>query len=217
MSFVVATGIECSAPVIRGGLRRDELLLTDHWTRVEEDLDLVVELGITHLRYGIPFHVVAGDPDAFDWTWTDGAMRAIRERPIEPIVDLLHFGVPDDLWGIADPRLIERFRRYVRAFVERYPWVRWYTPVNEPFITALHSGDKGWWNERRASDRAFVAALANVAACAVIGSRIVREHRPDAVFVQSDACESFVAAEPAAAALARHRDERGLLGFDLTY
>src|SRR3954470_11716672 len=91
MSFIVATGIECSAPRIAGGLRRDELRLTGHWDRVEEDLDLVVELGITHLRYGIPFHVVAADPHALDWTWTDRAMAALRDRPIEPIVDLLHF------------------------------------------------------------------------------------------------------------------------------
>jgi hypothetical protein len=39
MSFIVATGIECSAPTIGGGIRRDELLLTGHWDRVGEDLD----------------------------------------------------------------------------------------------------------------------------------------------------------------------------------
>ncbi len=217
MSFVVATGIECSAPLIAGGLRRDELVLTGHRDRVEEDLDLVVAMGITHLRYGIPFHVVAADPDALDWTWTDGALAAIRERPIEPIVDLVHFGVPGDLWGIGDPRLIERYRTYVHAFVERYPWVRWYTPVNEPFITAQHSAKMGWWNEQRASGPAFVKALLNVAACAVIGGRIIREHRPDAILVQSDACESLRPAVPAATALARHRDEVRLLGFDLVY
>jgi beta-glucosidase/6-phospho-beta-glucosidase/beta-galactosidase len=217
MSFVVATGIECSAPIIEGGLRRDELQLTGHWDRVEEDLDLVVDLGITHLRYGIPFHVVARDPDALDWTWTDAAMAAIRERPIEPIVDLLHFGVPDDLSGIGDPRLIDRYRCYVREFAERYPWVRWYTPVNEPFITALHSARLGWWNEQRTTHDAFVTALANVAACAVIGSRIVRERRPDAIFVQSDAAEALRPTEPAAAEIARFREDRELLGFDLTY
>src|SRR4029079_7024472 len=169
MSFVVATGIEWSAPLIAGGLRRDELLLTGHHDRVEEDLDLVVGLGITHLRYGVPFHVVAADPDALDWAWTDRAMAAIRERPIAPIARLLHFGVPDDLWGIGDPRLIQRYRTFVHAFVERYPWVRWYTPVNEPCITAQHSAKLGWWNERRASGPAFVRALLNVSACAVIG------------------------------------------------
>jgi beta-glucosidase/6-phospho-beta-glucosidase/beta-galactosidase len=220
MSFVVATGIECSSPRIAGGLRRDELLLTDHWNRVEEDLDLVVGFGITHLRYGIPFHVVAADPRSLDWTWTDRAMAAIRDRPIEPIVDLLHFGVPDDLVGIGDPRLPERYSAYVRAFVERYPWVRWYTPVNEPLITALFSASKGFWNELRTDDRSFVAALANTVTCAIRGTEIVREARPDAVFLQSDACEAFTPANPRSLpswAAARHLTERGFLGFDLTY
>jgi beta-glucosidase len=218
--FIVATGIECSAPRIAGGRRRDELLLTGHRDRVEEDLDLVVGLGITHLRYGIPFHLVAADPAALDWSWTDHAMEAMRARRIEPIADLMHFGVPDDLWGIGDPRLPRRYEAYARAFAERYPWVRWYTPVNEPLITAMFSGHNGWWNERGTDDRSFVAALANAAECAVRGSMLIRERRPDALFVQSDACESFAAADPSDAAsrdAALHRAEIGFLGFDLTY
>jgi len=220
MSFIVATGMECSAPVIAGGLRRDELRLTGHWDRVEEDLDLVVALGISHLRYGVPFHVVAADPDELDWAWTDRAMAAIRERPVEPIVDLVHFGVPDDLTGFGDPRLPARFVAYATAFAERYPWVRWYTPVNEPLITALGSAKRGWWNERQADDRSFVRALDNVTTCAVEGMRIVRERRPDAIFLQSEACEAFAPADPAdlsdvagAADLNRLR----FVAFDLTY
>ena len=220
MAFVVATGIECSAPVIAGGVRRDELALTGHLEHMEEDLDLVVELGITHLRYGIPFHLVAADADRFDWAWTDRAMAAISDRGIEPIADLMHFGVPDDLWGIGDPRLPARYEAYAQGFVERYPWVRWYTPVNEPLITAMFSGHNGWWNERGRGDRPFVAALANAAECAVRGSAVIRERRPDALLLQSDACESFLPADPADPAscdAATHRTEIGDLGFDLTY
>jgi beta-glucosidase len=217
MDFIVATGIECSAPVIRGGLRRDELLLTGHWTRFEEDFDLVAGLGITHLRYGVPFHVVAREGTRFDWSWTDRALAALRERGIEPIADLLHFAVPDDLSGIGDPRLPARFLDYVEAFADRYPWIRWYTPVNEPFITAFFSAKQGWWNERRTTDRAFVRALDNTVTCAVEGMARIRERRSDAIFLQSDACEAFRPAQPAAAALASFRQERGYLPFDLTY
>jgi beta-glucosidase len=217
MSFIVATGIECSAPVIAGGLRRDELRLTGHWDRYEEDFRLVAELGITHLRYGIPFHVVAREAHGLDWSWTDRALAALRDAGLEPIVDLLHFGVPDDLTGIGDPRLPARYLRYVEAFAERYPWVRWYTPVNEPFITAHFSAGTGWWNERTTSPRGFVAALDNVITCAIEGMAAIRERRPDAVFVQSDACESFTAATPAAEDLAALLQERRFLPFDLTY
>lgn len=216
MPFLLSTGIECSAPRIRGGRRRDELLLTGHWNRVEEDLDLVRTLGIESLRYGIPFHVVAADPGGrLDWAWTDRAMRAMRDRGIEPIVDLLHFGVPDDLWGFGDPRVVERWTGFVRAFVERYPWVRGYTPVNEPFISAFFSARTGWWNERKRNDRSFVAALTTLVTCAIEGTAIIREARPDAWFLHNDALEAFVPADPSAAALAAFRQELRWVGLDL--
>src|SRR5687767_4749667 len=97
--FVVASGIECSAPVIAGGIRMDELRKTGHWDRFAEDLALVAASGVRHLRYGIPFHIVARDPERLDWAWTDRALEALRAAGIEPIADLLHFGVPDDLTG----------------------------------------------------------------------------------------------------------------------
>ena len=216
LPFLLATGVECSAPVIRGGIRRDQLLLTGHWDRLEEDLDLVRRLGIDWLRYGIPFHVVAADPGGtLDWAWTDRAMLAMRDRGIEPIVDLLHFAVPDDLKGFGDPRVVARWTTFVRAFVERYPWVSAYTPVNEPFISAHFSARKGWWNERRRSDRAFVAALDTLVTCAIEGTAIVRAARPDAWFLHNDALEAFVPAEPAAAELAAFREEIRFAGLDL--
>ncbi len=217
MDFVVATGIECSAPVIAGGLRRDQLVLTGHWDRYEEDLDLVRDLGISHVRYGVPFHVVARDPDRLDWAWTDRAFAALRERGIEPIADLLHFGLPDDISGMGDPRLPDRFLAYVEAFADRFPWVRWYTPVNEPFISAYLSAREGWWNERQRSDRAFVRALDNTVSCAIRAMSIIRERRTDAIFLQSDACETYSPGEPAAERLAHFRNEQNFLAFDLTY
>src|SRR3954447_19735840 len=190
-AFIVATGIECSAPVIAGGLRRDELRLTGHWERYREDLALVRELGIRYLRYGIPFHVVAREPGVLDWSWTDDAMEAIAEAGIEPIADLLHFGVPEDLTGITDPRLQSRFLTYVEAFVDRYPWVRWYTPVNEPFITAQFSTLQGWWNERLTDEGAFALAIDRLVGLDLRAVEIIRAARPDAVILQSDACESY--------------------------
>ena len=217
MDFIVATGIECSAPIIRGGIRRDQLLLTDHWRRFEEDFDLIADLGITHVRYGVPFHVVARDAATFDWGWTDIALHALRSRGIEPIADLLHFAVPDRLSGIGDPAMPASFLAYVEAFADRYPWIQWYTPVNEPFITALFSAKNGWWNEQRRSDRAFVRAIDNVATCGVEGMRVIRQRRSDAIFLQSDACESFGAIDAAAEGTARFLTERAYLGFDLTF
>jgi beta-glucosidase len=215
--FVVGTGIECSAPTIAGGHRQDELVMTGHWIRYAEDLALVAAFGIRYLRYGVPFHVVAREPNRFDWTWTDSAFGALRDAGLEPIADLLHFGVPDDIRGIGDPAMPARFLDFAAAFAERYPWVRWYTPVNEPLVTARFSAQLGWWNERRTDERSFVRALDNVVTCAVGGMAAIRQRRADAAFLQSDACESYLPAEAAAYAATAFLNERRFVGWDLTY
>ncbi|MFL5779107.1 MAG: family 1 glycosylhydrolase [Chloroflexota bacterium] len=219
MDLVIATGIECSAPLIVGRERRDELLLTQHLDRFVEDFDAVRAFGIRMLRYGIPFHRVAQQPEALDWAWTDEVMEAMRERDIEPVIDLLHFGAPDRFTGFDDPGLRAAYLEYVGAFVERYPWVRWYTPVNEPGITALFSARFGWWNERRSTDRAFVEALDTLVSCAIDAVAIVREARPDARFLHNEACESFRPADPTdprSVAAAAFLQQRTWLSLDLT-
>jgi beta-glucosidase/6-phospho-beta-glucosidase/beta-galactosidase len=217
--FVVATGIECSAPVVRGGIRQDELLKTGHWDRYAQDYALAAEFGIRYVRWGVPFHVVAPSDrlSEFDWRWTDAALAAMRNEGLEPILDLLHFGLPDDITAVGDPRLVKRFEIYARAVAERYPWARYYTPVNEPLVTAVLSAEAGLWNERKRDQRSFVAAIDNVVTCAIRGMEIVRERRPDAIFLQSDACSGYQAFDPTGEERAAFLNEQAFVCWDLTY
>ena len=216
-NFVVSTGIECSTPLIAGGIRQDELLLTGHWDRFAEDFAITADLGIRTLRYGVPFHVVAADPDRFDWEWTDRALGALHDAGLTPVADLLHFGLPDRFWGIGDPALPEAYRRYVEAFVRRYPSIRHYTPVNEPWITSVMSARYGLWNERRQDERSMVAALGNVVECVVAGSEIIRAARPDAVFLQSDVCERWIAENDEVRDEVDLLNEQRFVPFELSY
>ena len=217
--FVVATGYECSAPVVRGGVRQDELIKTGHWERFAEDYALTAELGIRYVRFYVPFHVVARTDRAadFDWRWTDRALAALRDSGLVPIVDLLHFGLPDDISAVGDSRLIARFESFVTAVADRYPWLRYYTPVNEPLITAMFSTEAGLWNERNRTQQAFVAAVHNVVTCAVRGMEIVRERRPDAIFIQSDSCSGYAALDAAMESKAEVLNEQRFVAWDLTY
>jgi beta-glucosidase/6-phospho-beta-glucosidase/beta-galactosidase len=58
--FLFATGIENSYPSIwrpdGTSYRADEMEKTDHYRRWKEDFELVTELGIGHLRYGLPYY-----------------------------------------------------------------------------------------------------------------------------------------------------------------
>ena len=215
--FVAGTGIECSAPIIAGGIRMDELAKTGHYEHVETDIRMVRELGVRNLRYGIPIHLANPAPGVFDWTFTDRAMTAMQDEGIEPIVDLLHFGLPDDVPGFGDTAFPDRFAGFVAAFADRFPWARYYTPVNEPLITALFSAKLGYWNERASDDRSFVRAMLNVARCAVLGSEEIRRRRPDAVFLQSDSCEAYHPVHPDAIERAAFLNELRFIGFELVY
>ncbi len=214
--FVLATGIECSAPLV-DGRRVDELVKTGHIDRYADDFRLARDLGVHYLRYGVPFHVVDAGAGTFDWAWIDRALDACRASGLTPIVDLMHFGVPDDLGDYQNPALPERFGAYVRAFVERYPWVRYYTPVNEPYITAAFSARQGFWNEQRTDETAFVGALLNVVRCSVIGATEIRRARPDAVLIGAETCHYTHPMVPDAIERADLENELRFTTFELAF
>lgn len=214
--FVIATGIECSAPLV-GGRRVDELAKTGHYGRWAEDLRLVRATGIRYLRYGLPIHVINPGPGVFDWAFSDVVMARMRELGITPILDLLHFGVPDDLREIGHPEVPGRLEAFARAVAERYPWVRHYTPVNEPYITALFSARVGWWNEQRSDEPSFVRALLTVGRAHVLAARAIRAIRPDAVLVTSESCQEHHPAETAAEVVAAFENELRFTSFELVY
>jgi beta-glucosidase len=214
--FVVATGIECSAPLV-DGRRVDELVKTGHVDRYREDFALAANLGVRYLRYGIPFHRVNPEPGRYDWTWVDRALTACREAGLTPVADLMHFGVPDDIRDYQSLALADRFEAYVRTFAERYPWVRYYTPVNEPFITAAFSARQGLWNEQLRDERAFVRALVNVVRCVVVGATALREARSDVVLVQAETCHFTHALAPEATRRADLENELRFVTFELAF
>src|SRR5687768_2987721 len=115
-SFLFSTGIENSYPVLPNGRRIDQMEKCGHYDRWREDFELVQEMGIPALRYGPPYYRVHAAPDRFDWGWADEQMHALRDRGIEVIADLCHFGVPDWLGGFQDPAFPVLFASYARAF-----------------------------------------------------------------------------------------------------
>ena len=163
--FAVACGEEASDPLVwhEGEVVRvDELAASDHLARQDDDLAAVAALGVRWWRYGMPWRLTEPEPGTYDWSLWDRALAACERHGLEPIVDLCHFGLPDHYAGFCDPRWVDGFARYVDAFLARYPEPRFFTPVNEPSITAQCSGLWGIWNDRRASRADHLVALAHV-------------------------------------------------------
>ena len=189
-NFMFATGIECSYPTIdHGKTRRDMLAECDHYNRYKEDLGLVKEMGLKVLRYGLPYYNIQKAPGKYDWEFADLAMAEMQRLEITPILDLMHFGVPDWLGNFQNPELVVHFADYCEEVAKRYPWVRYYTPVNEIYVTAKSSAKDGLWNEQLKSDKGFVTALKHTAAASIMGTQQIAKHRPDCVIVQSESAE----------------------------
>lgn len=219
--FMFATGIENSYPTIslpNGDRKRvDEFAKTGHYERWRDDFALLNELGIDYLRYGPPYFSCHKGPGKYDWSFTAETFGALKEQGVTPIADLCHFGVPDWIGDFQNPDWPALFAEFARAFAERFPWVRFYTPVNEIFIAATFSAQWGWWNEKLTSDRAFVNALKHLCQANVLAMHAILEVRKDAVFIQSESSEYFHPEDPSCEELARVYNEKRFLALDLTY
>ncbi len=217
-NFMFATGIECSYPTIDyGQTRRDQLEECGHYNHWKKDLALVKEMGLNVLRYGLPYYKIHQGPDSYDWSFADDAMEEIKRLGITPILDLLHFGVPDWLGNFQNPELPIHFANYAKAVARRYPWVRYYTPVNEIYVTAKMSAKEGVWNEQLKSDRAFVTAMKNLVAASILATHNIAECRPDAIIVQSETAEFMHEAKAEQSAEIRLMNKQRLISLDLLY
>src|SRR5437588_8187244 len=90
--FRWAVGIENTfVPHTRAGHRRlDEYELLDHYRLWRDDLDRAADLGVTALRYGIPWYRVNPRPGVFDWSWTDPVLEyLVTAKGLTPVVDLM--------------------------------------------------------------------------------------------------------------------------------
>ncbi len=218
--FMFATGIENSYPTIEWQgrtIRQDELAKTRHYERWRDDFRLLDELGIRYLRYGPPYFSTHRGPGRYDWAFADETLGALERQHVTVIADLCHFGVPDWVGGFQNPDWPTLFAEYAAAFATRYPFIQFFTPVNEIFIAATFSAQFGWWNERLASDRAFVTALTLLCKANVLAMHSILERRSDALFVQSESTQYFHADGPECEDLAQNFNEKRFLSLDFTY
>jgi dTDP-4-dehydrorhamnose reductase len=205
-------GIECTINRI-GDRYDDQVERCGHYDRLS-DLDRIAALGVKTLRYPALWERVMPDGSTFRWQDTDAALARIRELGLTPIVGLLHHGSGPGTTSLLDPRFPDAFADYAAAFARRYPWVRHYTPINEPLTTARFSGLYGHWFPHHRSDRSFVAALLNQCRAIVEAMRRIRREAPEARLIQTEDAAS-TRGTPALTAQVAFDNERRWLSLDL--
>ena len=217
--FRWAVGIENTfIPQTRAGHRRlDEYELMDHYRLWRDDLDRAADLGISTIRYGIPWYKVNPRPGAFDWSWTDQALEHLVGRGLTPIVDLMHYGTP--LWlenGFVNASYPRRVAEYAARFAERYgSSVRWYTPLNEPAVTAAYCGRDGRWPPYLSGHDGYVKILLALAEGMIRTAEALRAARADTVLVHVEDVGLEFPDSPATAPAAAEAQVDRLLALDL--
>jgi dTDP-4-dehydrorhamnose reductase len=206
-------GFECSL-VRLGHSFRDLIKETGHADRTG-DLTQLKSLGIKKLRYPVLWETIAPDkPDICDWAWHDARLSELQALGIEPIAGLLHHGSGPGYTALLDPDFPLLFARHAQRVAARYPWIKLFTPVNEPLTTARFSCLYGHWYPHRRNMRSFLRATVNQCKAVVLAMRAIRLLRPDAQLIQTEDLGK-VFSTPALSYQAEFENERRWLSLDL--
>jgi dTDP-4-dehydrorhamnose reductase len=206
-------GLECTVARI-GDEFRDQSRETGHSDRLD-DLDAIAALGIRTLRYPVLWETISPDcPDRAIWSWHDARLQRLRDYGIRPIAGLVHHGSGPRYTNLLDPAFPELLAAHATRVAERYPWIEYYTPVNEPLTTARFSALYGHWYPHARCYRTFLRALLNECRATVLAMRAIRRVRPDAKLVQTDDLGKTFST-PQLAYQAEHDNDRRWATFDL--
>jgi dTDP-4-dehydrorhamnose reductase len=179
------------------------------------DIQRFASTGIRAIRYPVLWERTAPDGiDKADWSWPDERLPALREAGVTPIAGLIHHGSGPRDTSLLDPAFPERLAEYAGAVAARYPWLEYYTPVNEPCTTARFAGLYGVWYPHARDDKSFIQALLIQCRAVVLCMREIRKVNPNAKLVQTDDLGKTYST-PELAHVADFYNERRWLAWDL--
>ncbi|MBD2358410.1 sugar nucleotide-binding protein [Tolypothrix sp. FACHB-123] len=209
----VWAGVECTVNRV-GDEYFDQLERNGHATRLD-DLDLFAELGIQAIRYPVLWERIAPNGlENADWSWADERLERLRELGIRPIVGLVHHGSGPRDTSLIDPEFPEKLAAFACAVAEHYPWVTYYTPINEPLTTARFSGMYGHWYPHGRDNLTFARALLGQCRAIALSMQAIREVNPDAQLVQTEDLGKIYST-PQLSYQAEFENERRWMSFDL--
>ncbi len=173
-------------------LALDEYALTQHYDRWKDDLALAADLGVTAIRYSVPWYRSEAAPGAYDWSLIDAPVEhLVRDLGITPILDLVHYGTP--AWmadGIGDERFPDALAAYAGAIARHFRGlVTCYTPHNEPAVSAWSSGWAGVWPPYGRTPERWAALGVRIARAMVLASQSLRAAASDATLISADAID----------------------------
>jgi dTDP-4-dehydrorhamnose reductase len=180
------------------------------------DAERIAALGVTASRTPVLWERVAPDsPHERDFSEPERRLDALRAAGIEPIVTLLHHGSGPSYTDLLDPAFPLWFAEYAEAAARAFPWVRRWTPINEPLTTARFSTLYGVWYPNMRDDRGFGRAMVNQTLAQQAALRRIRKVIPDAQFILTEDLQRFTAGDDGVADYVAFLRERVYLSAEL--
>ncbi|MGH7214542.1 MAG: family 1 glycosylhydrolase, partial [Tepidisphaeraceae bacterium] len=213
--FIWGAGIECS---FLPHLDVDQFKWTQHDRFWREDFRLARnDLGVSHLRYAFPWHVLEPSRGQFNWDYSDERVAEAKKIGLELMLDVMHFGTP--LWlkqAVGDPEFPEVLERFAEKIVTRYRGeVKIWCPFNEPLVSALFSGDFGFWPPHGRKWRGYMPVLSRIVQALSRATRAIRRAQPEATVLHVDAVEAYKTRNKELQAEVRRRNLRRFVVMDL--
>jgi beta-glucosidase len=160
----------------------------DHYHRVEADLDLLAELGLTAYRFSIAWpRIIPDGTGTVNQKGLDFYARLVdglHARAIKPAATLYHWDLPQplqDAGGWANRDTVQHFCDYAQVVLDRLGTVvpMWVT-VNEPFCAAMIGHLEGRHAPGVTDLASALAAAHHLLLAHGLAVGIVRRSAPDA-------------------------------------
>lgn len=213
----------CYNPEVWGGIECTINRVGDSWfdqlqyagLYEKKYIEALADLGIKKLRFPILWEKHQRDRSTpIDWTWTGEQLTFLKAHNIDVIAGLLHHGSGPAFTNMLDEAFPELLAAYAKEVAQKFPWIEYYTPVNEPLTTARFSGLYGIWYPHSTDDHSFLTVLLHEMKATVLAMQEIRKVNPQAKLVQTEDLAKTYSTD-SLKDQARFENERRWITFDL--
>ena len=121
-----------------------------------------------------------------DWTFVEKSLTRLKELNVEPIAGLVHHGSGPIFVNFFDGSFEEGVANYAQLVAKKFPWLEYYTPINEPLTTARFCGLYGHWYPHEVNTLSFYKILLSELRATIMAMRAIREITPNAKLIQTE-------------------------------
>lgn len=177
--------------------------------------EAIAAIGFKKLRFPILWEKHQPQRDTqIDWSWAKQQLEFYKQNNVDIIAGLVHHGSGPAFTSLLDKDFPTLLAAYAKEVATQFPWINYYTPVNEPLTTARFSGLYGLWYPHTRDEKGFFTCLLNELKGTVLAMREIRKINPHAQLVQTEDLGK-VYSTPLLKYQADFENERRWLTFDI--